>query len=255
MESTLPARARPGVRVNRVCVGRTSLPGDAFAGAGLSRLLDLASRSTNRLTMQRFVRFKLRLADVDAKPCDIHLTPVNAEIIARLRAHPDAANNAFASGLAFWDMGARNAFVWFENGEPLCFQWQLSELDLSALRRHSSWSNVYPTIGPDMAQREKLWTFTAARRKGLASRFACAMLAEARRQGLTTLVTHVSEENLPALTLVEKSGWTRCGIIVRYEFDFPLFRRLQWSAAVHLDYADPSTARQVLRAAYTRAAV
>jgi ribosomal protein S18 acetylase RimI-like enzyme len=237
MEFTMkvPLATPPGssARVERVCTGRVAWRGDSIAGFVLSRLLTAATRMSDRIVTMRFVRFELRPAAAESTPSDIRLTPVTAEIIAQLRAHPDAAHAAFASGLDFWDMGVRNGFVWFENGEPLCFQWQLTESDAAALRTRSDWSTLYPTLGPGVAQREKLWTFSAARRRGLASRFAAAMLAEARRQGITTLVTHVSAENAPALTLVEKSGWKRCGSIVRYEFDLPLFRSFKWSAAVH----------------------
>lgn len=235
MELTLPATATPATEIQRVCIGSTSWRGDSFIGAAVTWLLQFAARTTDRVVLQRFVRFRLRPATVASVPQDIRLTPITAGVIEQLRRHPDAAQANFASGLAFWNMGVRNGFIWMENGEPLCFQWQLTDSDLAALRRHSSWGNLYPPLGPGMAQREKLWTFSGARRKGIASRFAAAMLAEARRQGVTTLVTHVSADNVPALALVEKSGWTRSGSIVRYEFDIPLFRWLRWSVALHFE--------------------
>ncbi len=229
-----PAPAQPGKYIEWLSIGPTSWRGDSFVCRALSLVLDLAKRCTDRVIAQRFVRFELRPADLDSAPSDIRLTPLTAEIIEQLRAHPDTAHDAFASGLAFWDMGARTGFVWFDGDEPLCFQWQLTESDLRALRERSPWANLYPPLAPGMAQREKLWTFSSARRKGLASRFALAMLAEARRLGVTTLVTHVSEANEPALSLVTKAGWKRRGTIVRYAFDAPMLRNLSCSVAVHL---------------------
>ena len=161
-----PARGQPGKYIDWLSIGRISWRGDSFTIRALSLLLDLAQRCTDRVLVQRFVRFELRLADLESAPSDIRLTPLTAEIIERLRAHPDTVHDAFASGLAFWDMGARTGFVWFDGDEPLCFQWQLTESDLCALRERSSWANLYPPLAPGMAQREKLWTFSSAREKG-----------------------------------------------------------------------------------------
>jgi hypothetical protein len=243
MEGNQSAPHQPGKYIEWLSIGRTSWHGDSFACHALSLLLSLAKRCTDRVAVQRFVRFELRPADIESAPSDIRLTPLNAEIIARLRAHPDSANDAFASGLTFWDMGARTGFVWFDGDEPLCFQWQLTESDLRALRERSPWANLYPPLAAGTAQREKLWTFSCARRKGLASRFALAMLAEARRLGVTTLVTHVSETNEPALSLVTKAGWIRSGTIDRYAFDAPMLRHLNSSVAVHLRDSRPVSRR------------
>ncbi len=242
MASDISGHNAKRMRVDCVCIGGTSWSGDSFASRVLFLLLSLASRFLDRVIVQRFVRFELHPAEIEATPSDIRLAPVSAEIIARLRKHPDAVNDAFASGLAFWDMGVRNGFVWFDGDEPLCFQWQLTEPDLWALRAQSEWGNLYPHLSGGMAQREKLWVFSSARRKGVASRFAGAMLDEARKRGVTTLVTHVSEANAPALSLVERSGWKRCGMIVRYEFDVPVLRNLKSSVAVHLRSAQPGAA-------------
>jgi ribosomal protein S18 acetylase RimI-like enzyme len=243
MESEISGHRTQRTRIDWVCIRGMAWSGDSFASRTLSWVLAFMGRFVDRVTVQRFVRFELRPADVDTAPSDVHLTPLNEEIIARLRRHPDAVNEAFASGLNFWDMGVRNGFVWFDGDEPLCFQWQLTEPDLWALRARSEWGNLYPHLSGGMAQREKLWVFSAARRKGIASRFAGAMLHEARTRGVTTLVTHVSEANAPALALVERSGWKRCGTIVRYEFDVPVLRNLNSSVAVHLRSAQAGSAR------------
>jgi GNAT superfamily N-acetyltransferase len=242
MKTDPPSPAVQRIHVEWLCFGPIVWRGDSPLSRALIKLtflaLRLANRFTDRIRIQRFVRFELHPADLEPAPSDIRLTSVNAEIIARLRTHPDAANDDFASGLAFWDLGVRNGFVWFEGDDPVCFQWQLTEADLCVLRERSPWGNMYPHLSSAMAQREKLWVFSSARRKGIASRFAVAMLAEARRLGVTTLLTHVSEGNGPALALVTKAGWARCGSIVRYNFDLAVLRQLKFSVAVHLRTAN-----------------
>lgn len=240
MEPNQPASDQSRQHIEWLSIGHSSWRGGSFACRALYMLLRATTRITRRVDVQRFVRFELRAADGEVTPSDISLTPVNAEIIARLRAHPDSANEAFASGLAFWDMGVRTGFVWFDGDEPVCFQWQLTESDVRILRERSPCGNLYPPLAAGTAQREKLWTFSSARRKGVASRFALAMRAEARRLRVTTLVTHVNEANEPALSLVKKAGWKRSGSIVRYVFDVPMLRRLSSGVAVHLRDRQPA---------------
>jgi hypothetical protein len=179
------------------------------------------------------VRYRINVADTPPPPPDLRLTSLTDALVATLRTHPDRAQEAFASGLAFWEQGIRNGFVWLEDGEPLCFQWLLSEADAAALRVRSAWANMYPPLGPGIGQLEKLWTFSTARKKGIASRFALGMFAEARQRGVHTLITHIHEANDAARSWALKTGWHPYGSIVRYEFDVPVLRDLNLSVCAH----------------------
>ncbi len=234
MEQNPRADARPCAAIEWVCVRRNCWRGDAFWWAMLYRMLTWLSQITPRVSLQRWVRFRLNPADAPLPDAEIRLTAVSEPVLAALRTHPDYAEEAFASGIEFWDFGVRNGFVWLEDGQPRAFQWQLSATDTMALRARSLWGNMYPPLAPSMAYQEKMWTFSSARMKGVASRFAFAMFDEARQAGITTLFAHINELNAPALSLVNKTGWKRFGTIERFDFDFPVLRNLKFTVAVHL---------------------
>ena len=225
---------QPQPRPDWVCVGHTCWRGDSAGCALSSRLLHFLGTVTSRVAVQRWVRYRIDLAHVPASTDEVRLTPLNDELVAGLRSHPDHAQEAFASGLAFWDYGIHSGFVWREEGESLCFQWLLSETDVAKLRARSPWANMYPPLPPGTAQLEKLWTFSTARKKGIASRFALAMFDEARRRGIRTLVTHIHEANEAARSWAQKTGWRAYGSIERFDFDVPVVRKLNFSICAHL---------------------
>jgi hypothetical protein len=220
--------------IDWVCVRRRAWRGDSQWCRLLYRVLTRLSGATSRVRVQRWVRFRLDPADVPLPESGIRLTPVSEQLLTALRAHPDHADEGFASGLEFWDFGVRDGFVWCEDGQLRCFQWQLSNADTAALRARSPWGDMYPPLAPGTAHQEKMWTFSSSRMKGVASRFALAMFDEARRAGVTTLIAHISETNSAALALVNRTGWKPYGKIERFYVDFPVFSSLNVSVAMHV---------------------
>lgn len=216
-----------------VCTGHACRRGDAPVARFAPRVLERLSALTSRVGVQRWVRYRIDLAQVPPRADDIHLSPLDDEIVSRLSVHPDHAQEAFASGLAFWNFGIRGGFVWYEDGAPLCFQWLLTDADTAALRAQSPWAGMYPPLPAGTAQLEKLWTFSTARKKGVASRFALAMFDEASRRGVRSLITHIHEANDAARSWALKTGWTPYGMISRYTLDVPVIRRLNLSVFAH----------------------
>ncbi len=206
------------------------------------RPLEKLSGVTGRVAAQRWVRYRINLANVPAPADDVQLTPLSVVNVALLHNHPDYSQEAFASGLVFWEYGVREGFVWFDEGQPLCFQWLLSADDTATLRARSPWANMYPPLEDGTGQLEKLWTFSTARKKGIASRFALAMFAEARRRGYRTLVTHIHESNEAARSWALKTGWDAYGMIERFTFDIPVLRSMNLSLCAHARDEEPAHA-------------
>jgi hypothetical protein len=236
--------ARPAVSppasqtVDWVCTGRTCRRGDATGGARASRVLDRLSAFTARVCVQRWVRYRIDLDHVPPPDDEVRLTPLDDELVSRLSVHPDYVEEAFASGLAFWAFGVRGGFVWYEDGAPLCFQWLLTDADTATLRARSPWAGMYPPLAAGTAQLEKLWTFSTARKKGVASRFALAMFDEARGRGVRSLITHIHEANDAARSWAQRTGWKPYGTISRYTFDIPVVRRFNMSLCAHRSDGD-----------------
>jgi GNAT superfamily N-acetyltransferase len=225
------AAARP--RVEWVCAGRRCMSGLSVPGALLTGALERASHLTSRVTVQRWIRFRAEPERVPPAPTDAALTPLSDGLVAYLKKHPDYAQVDFSSGLAFWEHGLRRAFLWIVDEQPLCIQWMFDAHDNAALRRLPVWANMYPPIPPGSAQVEKLWTFSTARQKGIATRFAAAMFAEARRRGFRELLTHIHEANAPARMWAQKTGWEAYGTITRYGVDLPGLRSPHISVSTH----------------------
>jgi hypothetical protein len=152
------------------------------------------------------------------------LTPVTAAIIDALREHPDHEQNQLRSGLRFWEHGLTRAFVWLDEDEPLCIQWLLTERDNDRLRQLPMWGGMYPPIPRGHGQVENLFTFSTARRKGVASQFEFMLYEEAKRLGLSTLLTHIHANNAAANGWAERTGWRAYGRIRRYTVDAPGLR-------------------------------
>jgi len=216
-----------------ICAGRACWRGAAPVAAASSSVLGALPGISGRVGTQRWVRYRIELDQVAPAADDVRLTRLDDALVAKLRTHPDHAQEAFASGLAFWSMGIRSGLVWLEDGEPLCFQYLLSNPDIAALRARSRWAFMYPPLDAGTAQLEKLWTFSTARKKGIASRYALAMFAEARAAGYRTLITHIHESNDAARSWAQRTGWRQYGTIVRYQFDLPVIRRFNLSVCAH----------------------
>jgi hypothetical protein len=191
-----------------------------FLLAGVTTCLGVVSTAfSERVLTERWIRYRIDLADdLPASP-DVHLTPVTDEIIRALRQHPDHAENQLMSGFKFWDRGLRRAFVWMEQDQPLCIQWLLTNADRSRLRALDEWAGMYPPLVPTVGQVENLFAFSTARRRGVATQFEYALYDEARRAGLRVLVTHIHEANAAARGWAERTGWHPFGTITRYRLD------------------------------------
>src|SRR5437870_6609893 len=89
---------------------------------------------SERVHTQRWIRYRIELADDLPVSPGVHLTPVTDAIIGALRRHPDHAENQLTSGFRFWDRGLRRAYVWMDQEQPLCIQWLLTDADRPRLR-------------------------------------------------------------------------------------------------------------------------
>ncbi len=174
---------------------------------------------SKRVLTQRWIRYRIELAeDLLVSPA-VHLTPVTDAIIGALRRHPDHAENQLKSGFRFWDRGLRRAYVWMDQEQPLCIQWLLTDADRPRLRTLDEWAGMYPPLVANVGQVENLYAFSTARRKGVATQFEYALYHEARRAGLRELVTHIHEANAAARGWAERTGWRPYGAITRYQLD------------------------------------
>ncbi len=187
----------------------------------------------SRVSVQRWVRYRIDLEQTAPPPAGVSLTPLTGDTVGALRDHPDATQPDFASGLEFWNHGLRDAYLWSEQGQPLCMQWLLTNKDDEVLRGLPFWGSMYPRIEPDSGQVEKLWTFSTARAKGVATQFEYALFAQARARGLRRLFTHIGESNAPARRWADKTGWEAFGTIDRFTFDLPRIRNLDSSVCLH----------------------
>jgi hypothetical protein len=206
---------------------------------------------TSRVPVERWVRYRIAPGTALRPPRGAYLTPVDADIIETIRQHPDAAQPDLASGLKFWQRGLRDGYVWFLRGEPVCFQWVLTEQYNDLLRSLPVWANMYPPIPQGVVFVEKLWAFTPFRGTGRATQFGYLMCDELRRRGVREVRTHIHEHNAPARIWARRTGWDPYGFIDRYEFDLPALRdrhvslcvHSSWSGAAHDSFASNALAR------------
>jgi ribosomal protein S18 acetylase RimI-like enzyme len=223
----VPARKISAGTDNWVCVGASCWPTsalvlDLFADAVLAPLTSM----TGRLTALQWARYRARLADIPSSFISSapKLTQVTEDIIQALRTHPDRRENQLRSGLEFWNLGLRRAYIWMEPEGPLCIQWLLTEADNAKLRVLPNWAGMYPQLSPGQGQVENLFTFTNVRRRGIATQFAYGMYQAAQQAGLREIVTHIHEHNVAACGWAERTGWHRYGTIIRYQADLPGLR-------------------------------
>jgi ribosomal protein S18 acetylase RimI-like enzyme len=198
-----------------------------------ARVLGVAARCTPRVRVERWVRYRAGVPSAEPAVPPCALTRFDDAVVTQLRAHADATEPAFSSGLAFWAHELRGGYVWLEDGQPLCSQWLFTERDNRALRLLPEWAGMYPPLAPGTGQLEKLWTFSSARRRGVASQFAELMFAEAQRAGLQSLRTHIHESNVAARRWAQRTGWEPFGTIERFVFDVPGLRDPEMAICVH----------------------
>lgn len=171
--------------------------------------------------------YRVDLDRVSPPPREVTLRPVTQTLMERLRAHPDRQANQLISGFRFWEHGLDRAFVWMWRGEPLCIQWLLLPEDNARLLALPEWGGMYHPLEPGEGRVENLFKFSTGRRppQGAAVSFQHAVFAEARRQGVRRLYTHIHRGNDPANAFARRAGWQRAGWIRRYEADLPGLRR------------------------------
>ena len=199
--------------------------------AAAAGLRSVRAALPSRTRVQRWIRYRIDLANTPPAPPGVALPLMTDEIIALVAAHHDRAENQVRSALRFWDHGLRHAFVWMDRGVPLCMQWLLTRADGPRLRALGDWGGMYPPLRPGYGQVENLFAFSGAREKGIATRFEYALYHEARRIGLRGLVTHIHEANTAARGWADRTGWRRYGTITRYQVDLPGLRA--WSVHLH----------------------
>ena len=241
-----PVRAR-AQRLAHVYAGAHALP--PFIAQAMALAMPLLARVIRRVGVRDWVTFRIDVGDA-SDPAGVVLVPITDDVAHRLATHPDAAHPDVASALAFPSQGLHKGYAWMEHGEPLCMQWLFTADDNPALRRLPVWSGMYPPLAPRAGQVEKLWTFTTARRKGVATQFAAGMLRVAHARGLRTLRTHISAANKAALHWAQRTGWVRNGTIARYTFDLPGLRSIAVCVHRHPERrVAPASGRQSSRRA------
>jgi len=219
------------VENNWICIaGRCwSLP--PFAATLCNAILRALARITSRVSSGVWVRYRIDLAETRREPSDASLMEVTDHLIAELRRHPDAKQNQLQSGFRFWEHGLRRAFVWYGDEGPLCIQWLLTGSDGARLQSLPVWADMYPPLPQGYGQVENLFTFSTARRKGVARQFEYMLYEEARHLGLRGLYTHIYAGNDAARAWAERTEWRAFGIIRRCTFEIPGLRGV--SCCVH----------------------
>ncbi|RFA30535.1 hypothetical protein CAI21_05675 [Alkalilimnicola ehrlichii] len=189
-------------------------------------------------------RYVADLDKVPPAPAHVTLTPVTDDIIEQLENHPDSAHNQLISGIRFWRHGLRRAYIWLDNGEPVCIQWLLLPEDNALIARLPNWSGMYPPLEPGTGRVENLFKFTSpAKRRSVAVNFEFAMYEQARRLGLRQILTHIHALNEPANRFADGAAFLHAGTIRRYDFGVPGLR--QRPLYLH-EVADPRESQSVL---------
>ena len=207
-------------------VGRSGVEAGVVLRTCVSTTLGLARAALpRRVAAQCWIRYHIDLTEAlpPVSP-DVRLTRVTDDFIDMLRHHPEQAENQVRSALRFWDRGLRRAYVWLGDEGPLCMQWLLTEADGRHFHRLGEWAGMYPPLAPRTGQVENLFAFATVRKQGVATQIEYALYREARRLGLTQLVTHIYEPNSAARAWADRTGWRRCGTITRYQVDLPGLR-------------------------------
>jgi GNAT superfamily N-acetyltransferase len=230
----------PHVHHGWICVGHIPVRASATTCRIAHSVCRIAATVLHgRVERDSWVRYHIRLSDAPEAPSDVCLTPLTDELIDRLRRHADHRADQLRSGLRFWDHGLRHAYLWMAGDEPLCVQWLLTPDDESRMRTLPHWSGMYPPLPSGCGQVENLYTFSGARRKGVATQFEHALFQLARRSGLRHLTTHIHGRNTAARDWADRAGWQAFGSITRTYLDVPMMRSR--SVCVHDVTSAPAT--------------
>lgn len=226
------------IRKEWLCTNRHRLqlwPRLARLAHGLSEALGklLGSRMAKSTWVRYTVcldQYNTTIATVPPPPEDVKLERIDEAIMAELRAHPLRERNQLKSAFQFWQHGLRNAFIWREDGQPLCFLWLFLPQHNELLRRLPGWSGMYPPLSPGWGQFENTFTFPRGLRRagGAATDFAQAVMYDARERRLCGLITHIHHDNLMARRWAQRTGCQAYGTITRYHIDLPLLRSFPW---------------------------
>jgi len=218
METTSPpadwlCTNRRAVRISPTASRRIDVFGNALIRLGRRR----------RIARQLWVRYRIGLAQLPPRPADVRLEPMNGEFVESLKNGKEPMANQIRSAVRFWEGGLRNAYVWFEDGEPLGMQWLLRPGELATFPNLGPWAGMFPPIPENCGFLENVYSFAgpARPRPGAATKLAIAVAHEARRLGYSELRTHVPQNNLHAHRWARRIGLSPYGIIDRYTVKLP----------------------------------
>lgn len=186
----------------------------------------IARAPVPRLRRESWVRYRLALDGLPPPPAGIHLTPIDASLMERLRLHPERDEPQVRSAFRFWQIGFGDGFLWMEKGEPLCMIWLLTSRHMAARPGLGTWAGIYPPLDTDTGMAEGVYSFRRGLRRpgGAATLMAQALFHKAHALGLRELRTHIHEENLAARRWAARLGWQAVGRIQRCFLDLRGFR-------------------------------
>lgn len=191
----------------------------------LATLLDAANRLLGgRLPYSVWIRYELDLTAPERQlASEAVLSPMDEVTMDWLRAHPWRSQPQLITAFRLWEHGLRRAYVWVEDGQPLCMQWLFLSEDNERLRALPVWSGMYPPLAPHCGQVENIVVLPKGlrRRQGCGVPFSHAMCELARRRGLRRLITHIPLSNVGAQRWAERAGWVAYGTIRRYRLPIP----------------------------------
>jgi RimJ/RimL family protein N-acetyltransferase len=177
--------------------------------------------SLPRLRRETWMRYRLPLDETPLCGEDVPLTPVDEDLVERLRRHPEGEGDQLQSALRFWHSGFGDGFAWCEQEQPLCIIWLVTERHNPARARLGSWAGMYPALASGVGVIEGIYTFRRGlrRRGGAATSMALATFRRAKDMGLRELRTHIHHDNLAAQRWAARVGWRPFGAIHRYSLD------------------------------------
>ena len=182
------------------------------------------SRLSKSASCSEWVCYTISVKAPQDPPQEVELQPVTEQMIISLQTHAESNENQLKSGLRFWQNGMHQAYIWMEGKEPLCIQWLLTSKDNEKLRGLPGWAGMYPPIDDEVGQVENLYAFKAARGRGVATIFEKALFCEAKKLGLSRLITHVHQGNEATHKWARKLRWQRCGTITLFGLDIRKLR-------------------------------
>jgi RimJ/RimL family protein N-acetyltransferase len=210
--------------INYIATNFSKLPLPDILVRIIVPLFDLMAKiSINRIIRETWIVYRIDLYQTNIPSSEASLSPIDDQIIEKLRAHPDAIRNQFKSGIRFWDNGITNAYIWIEDEIPLCMQWLLFNNDILKLGLFSEWAGLYTPLENNTGQVENIFTFRHGlrRKKSAATEFEYALFNFYKLQGLQYIKTHIHESNIAAQRWAERVGFHTSGKIRRYSIHLP----------------------------------